>query len=80
VVDVIGEENRVTFSGWYANADNRLGEIHAGGLVADANQIDQLVLAMAEFAPEAGGVYSELPDDVRNALAPALASNWSSAA
>jgi Ca2+-binding RTX toxin-like protein len=80
VVDVIGEENRVTFSGWYANADNRLGEIHAGGLVADANQIDQLVLAMAEFAPEGGGVYSELPDDVRNALAPALASNWSSAA
>jgi Ca2+-binding RTX toxin-like protein len=80
VVDVIGKENRVTFSGWYANADNRLGEIHAGGLVADANQIDQLVLAMAEFAPEGGGVYSELPDDVRNALAPALASNWSSAA
>ncbi|AKJ94661.1 hypothetical protein TVD_04420 [Thioalkalivibrio versutus] len=80
LVDVIGAENQARFVGWFQNTNNQVGEVHAGGLVAEANQIDQLVLAMAEFAPEGGGVYTELPEDVRNALAPALSANWSSAA
>ncbi|WP_200177294.1 calcium-binding protein [Ectothiorhodospira shaposhnikovii] len=80
LIDVIGTENQVRFIGWYRNADHRVGEIHAGDMVASANQIDQLVLAMAEFAPEGGGIHTELTDDMRNALAPTLAASWSAAA
>jgi serralysin len=75
VVSVIGEDQSITVAGWFASADNRLGEVTAGGLSATAAGIDLLVQAMSAFTPPPLG-QTTLPSELATALAPALAANW----
>ena len=58
VMSVIGQGQAVTVTGWYSSADNRLAQVAGGdGYTASAAGIEQLVQAMASFAPPVG------PDD-----------------
>jgi hypothetical protein len=68
----------VDVSGWFANSNNQLQEISAGGLKIDS-QVSQLVQAMATYSannpgfdPTTPGV-SSVPNDttLQNALAAA---------
>ncbi|HYD04256.1 MAG TPA: calcium-binding protein [Reyranella sp.] len=76
VISVIGEDQSVTVSGWYASANNRITDIGAGDdYTATAAGIDLLVQAMAAFSPPPLG-QTTLPAPLAADLAPALAANW----
>jgi Ca2+-binding RTX toxin-like protein len=76
VISVVGEDQSVTVSGWYASANNRITDISAGdGFTATAVGIDLLVQAMSGFSPPPLG-QTTLPDPLASDLAPALAANW----
>ena len=75
VIDVRGSEDRVTVQDWYANSAQRLDAIQAGGSTLYANQVDNLVSAMAAFGAPAGGEInlSQVQRDQLNAV---IAANW----
>lgn len=75
VIDVRGSEDRVTVQDWYANSAQRLDAIQAGGSNLYANQVDNLVIAMAGFGAPAGGEInlSQVQRDQLNAV---IAANW----
>ncbi len=78
-VDVIGTSDSVTVSNWYLGAAYQLDYMDAGdGLRLYANQVDQLVQAMAAFAPPAAGEL-DLSPQLQTALAPTLAASWQTA-
>lgn len=53
---MIGEGQAVTVTDWYASSDNHVGQIAANnGYTLASTGIDQLVKAMAAFAPPAAG-------------------------
>jgi Ca2+-binding RTX toxin-like protein len=75
-VDRIGTDDKVTVASWYADAAAHIEQFTAGnGKSLLDGQVDQLVSAMAAFAPPAAGQTS-LPDAYRQALAPVLAASW----
>jgi trimeric autotransporter adhesin len=75
-VDRIGTGDKVTVASWYADAAAHIEQFTAGdGKSLLDGQVDQLVSAMAAFAPPAAGQTS-LPDAYRQALAPVLAASW----
>jgi Ca2+-binding RTX toxin-like protein len=75
VIDVQGSEDRVTVQDWYANSAQRLDAVQAGGSTLYANQVDNLVSAMAAFGAPAGGEInlSQVQRDQLNAV---IAANW----
>jgi Ca2+-binding RTX toxin-like protein len=75
VIDVRGSEDRVIVQDWYANSAQRLDAIQAGGSTLYANQVDNLVSAMAAFGAPAGGEInlSQVQHDQLNAV---IAANW----
>jgi Ca2+-binding RTX toxin-like protein len=75
VIDVRGSEDSVTVQDWYANSAQRLDAIQAGGSTLYANQVDNLVSAMAAFGAPAGGEInlSQVQRDQLNAV---IAANW----
>lgn len=63
-------------SDWYTSADNRLAQVTSGdGHTASAAGIEQLVAAMASFAPPAAG-QTTLSPELAASLSAALAANW----
>ncbi|MGD9163826.1 MAG: calcium-binding protein, partial [Chromatiales bacterium] len=78
IVSVIGTQDKVTIKSWYSGANNQLDEIRTPSEVLYANQVDQLVSAMSEFAAPAIGE-TVLSDDMDTALQPALAAAWQTA-
>ncbi len=79
-VAVIGASDSVTIDNWFAGSNYQLEEFHlAGGSTLLQNQVQQLVDAMAAFAPPASGQLT-LPSDLQDALAPVIASSWQTAA
>jgi Ca2+-binding RTX toxin-like protein len=75
VASVIGTTDRLTLEGWYAGAGNRVEQFHtADGSMLLESEVQNLVNAMAAFAPPSAGVttlsapYSSL-DTV-------IAANW----
>lgn len=55
-VQVVGTSDKVTVTGWYAADANKLDTIETSdGHVLAQSQVDQLVQAMAGFAPPAAG-------------------------
>ncbi len=81
-VSVIGTADKVTVSKWsFWGAGNWEKAQHieqfrtADGKVLLENQVDQLVNAMAAFAPPAAGQLS-LPQNYKDALSTVIASNW----
>lgn len=75
VVDVIGSEDSVTVQDWYASSAQRLDAIEVGSSTLYANQVDNLVSAMAAFGAPAGGEInlSQVQRDQLNAV---IAANW----
>lgn len=75
VINVVGTDDQVIVSDWYADVSSELDAIYADGQVLTNDQVDQLVNAMATFdVPSGAG--SVVPQSTRDALAPVLASSW----
>ncbi|WP_308368568.1 MULTISPECIES: calcium-binding protein [unclassified Microbulbifer] len=78
VVDVIGSDEQVTIQDWYTGSGQQLDEIRTDDAVLQADMVDNLVNAMAAFgAPPAGD--AQLPQEVRDEIAPVIAANWQAA-
>jgi len=77
LVQVMGGQDRVTVSNWFANSSARLQEIKAGGLEIDAG-LSQLVQAMATYSANNPAfnpaTASQAPNDP--ALQTAIAAAW----
>jgi Ca2+-binding RTX toxin-like protein len=79
LMHVIGTADRMTIQGWYNGSEYQVEEIHAGdGYQLMNDQVDQLVQAMAAFAPPASGELN-LSGSYRTDLDPVIAANWQSA-
>ncbi|WP_323000750.1 calcium-binding protein [Denitromonas sp.] len=75
-VSVIGSSDSVRVANWYSGGAYRLDEFEtAGGDVLLDSQVDNLVSAMAAFAPPAAG-QTTLPQNYQEALSGVIAANW----
>ena len=75
-VSIIGTDDTVRLNSWYGSTPLRIDAFEtSSGQTLLSNQVDQLVQAMAAFAPPAPGV-STLSQDLRSALTPVLAASW----
>ncbi|MBI4755088.1 MAG: hypothetical protein HY778_06625 [Betaproteobacteria bacterium] len=74
-VQVIGGGDKVVIQNWYSGSANRIERFEAGGKALLDTQVDNLVQAMAAFAPPAAG-QTTLPQNYHDALAPVIAANW----
>ncbi len=75
VLGQVGRDDAVTIENWYAEDTQQIERIEVAGSVLLSNQVDQLVAAMAAFAPPTGvgGVYTQaMNDDVL----PVIAAAW----
>ncbi|MCP4274757.1 MAG: calcium-binding protein, partial [Gammaproteobacteria bacterium] len=75
VIDVIGTDDRVTINNWYLGEGYQLDEIKVGSHMLQNDQVAQLVNAMAIFDIPTG-VGAVVPQDVKDQLAPVIASSW----
>lgn len=75
-VSVVGSQDSVTVSNWYLSSAYHVERIEAGnGQVVLDSQVQNLVNAMAAFAPPAAG-QTTLPTAYQTSLAPVIAANW----
>ena len=75
-VSIIGTEDKLTLNSWYAGSGYHVEEFRTSdGHVLIDTQVQNLVQAMASFAPPAAG-QTTLPPDYQNSLAPLLAADW----
>ncbi|CAK0742596.1 serralysin [uncultured Gammaproteobacteria bacterium] len=80
VIDLVGGSDRVTIRNWYTDPANQIETLATrDGWSLAHTQVDQLVAAMAAFAPPSG-IATALPTDVAAAVAPVIAANWQHAA
>ncbi len=75
VIDVTGTEDSITIQDWYADPAQQLDVIQAGSSSLSANQVDNLVNAMAAFGAPAGGEIN-LTSVQRDQLNTVIAANW----
>ncbi|AMO75988.1 calcium-binding protein [Pseudomonas citronellolis] len=75
VIDVTGSADSITVQDWYANSAQKLDAIQAGSSTLYANQVDNLVNAMAAFGAPAG-VEVSLSQAQRDQLNVVIAANW----
>ncbi|HRA62336.1 MAG TPA: carbohydrate-binding domain-containing protein, partial [Burkholderiaceae bacterium] len=75
-VSVIGSADRLSISGWYSGSQYRIEQFRtAGGQTLLESQVQNLVDAMAGFAPPAMA-QTHLPAAYADALNPTIAANW----
>lgn len=80
-VGVIGTNDSVTVDSWYASTQTSAKNCHieqfktSDGKTLTYDKVDQLVNAMAAFAPPAMG-QTTLPSNYQQALAPVIAAAW----
>lgn len=75
-VSVIGTSDKFTIQSWYSGSAYRVEQFRtADGQVLLDGQVENLVQAMAAFAPPAAG-QTTLPPAYQAALAPVLVANW----
>jgi Ca2+-binding RTX toxin-like protein len=75
-MSLIGTTDKVTVQNWYAGKANHVEQFRtADGKVLLDTQVDQLVNAMAAFAPPAVG-QTTLSTAYQNALNPVISANW----
>jgi Ca2+-binding RTX toxin-like protein len=75
-VAVIGGTDKVTVQNWYTGTVNHVEQFKtAQGQILLDTQVENLVTAMAAFAPPAAG-QTTLSQTTRDALTPVLAANW----
>jgi len=75
-VSIIGTQDKLTISDWYAADSNRVAGFQTsnGQMLIEAH-VNKLIEAMAAFSPPSAG-NSSLPSNYREALAPVLAASW----
>jgi hypothetical protein len=76
VINLVGNNDSVTVNGWFASSYNHIEEIQlTDGSILYDTQVQQLVDAMAAFAPPvgAGAVVSQ---EAQDQLSPVLAATW----
>lgn len=79
LLDVVGTDDQVNFEGWYTGASAQFGAFSTADAALQANQVDQLVNAMATYnVPQ--GVGAVIPEATRLDLEPVLAATWQTAA
>ena len=75
-VSVIGTTDKFTISNWYLGNQYHVEQFKtSGGATLLDSQVQNLVSAMAGFAPPAAGQTS-LPANYANTLQPVIAANW----
>lgn len=75
-VSILGTSDVLQVEGWFDSDERRVEAFHSGdGQVLLARQVDQLVEAMATFAPPPA-VETRLPSNGYAELAPVLAASW----
>jgi len=75
-ISIIGTGDKVVVAGWYSDTSHHIEVIElAGGQRLLDSQVQNLVQAMASFAPPAAG-QTILPPDYQNALGGVIAANW----
>ncbi|UZR28845.1 calcium-binding protein [Methylococcus mesophilus] len=75
-VSIIGSGDKTVISNWYSGTAYHIEQFHtADGKTLLDSQVDNLVNAMAGFAPPGAG-QTTLPQNYQDALAPTLAANW----
>jgi Ca2+-binding RTX toxin-like protein len=75
-LSVIGTADSLTINGWYASPGKQIESFHlSDGQALQAGRVQQLVDAMAAFAPPGAGQTS-LPQPYQTALQPVIAPNW----
>lgn len=74
-VSIIGMSNTMLITDWYLGSQHRVEKILAGGATLTDDRVENLVAAMAAFAPPAAG-QTTLPAAYQTALAPVIAANW----
>jgi len=79
VIDVVGTDDRVIVQDWYTTASNELEEVHVNGQVLLANQVDQLVAAMASFSAAEPSSLDDLTVQQQSDLNAAIAVAWQAA-
>lgn len=75
-VSIIGTSDRATINNWYSGNNNHIEQfkIADGKLLLDS-QVENLVSAMAAFAPPSAG-QTTLPQNYQNQLSATIAANW----
>jgi Ca2+-binding RTX toxin-like protein len=75
-VSIIGTSDKATISNWYSGSANHVEQFKTadGKLLLDS-QVDNLVNAMAAFAPPSAG-QTTLPQNYQNSLNSVIAANW----
>ena len=75
-VSIIGTTDKFTITDWYLGSEHHVEQFTTSyGQTLLDSQVQNLVQAMAAFAPPAAGQTS-LPSDIATALAPVLAASW----
>ncbi|VVM48353.1 calcium-binding protein [Pseudomonas fluorescens] len=75
-VSVIGKSDQLLIQDWYLGNEHHVEQFTAsGGKVLLDTQVNNLVTAMAAFAPPASG-QTTLPAAYQTALVPVIAANW----
>lgn len=75
-MSVVGTADSLTINGWYASPGKQIESFHlSDGQALQAGRVQQLVDAMAAFAPPSAGQTS-LPQPYQTALQPVIAPNW----
>ncbi|MBD9359667.1 calcium-binding protein [Methylomonas fluvii] len=74
---IIGTSDKLVLKDWYAGTANHVEQFKTtdGALTLLDSQVENLVSAMAAFAPPAAG-QTTLPTNYQTALAPVIAANW----
>jgi hypothetical protein len=75
-VSIIGTSDAMTVQNWYSGSAYHIEQFKTDNnkLLLDT-QVENLVQAMAAFAPPAAG-QTTLPQNYQDALAPVIAANW----
>ena len=75
-VSIIGASDKFNIANWYAGSANHVEQFKTSdGKTLLDSQVQNLVSAMAAFAPPAAG-QTTLPANYATTLAPVLAANW----
>jgi Ca2+-binding RTX toxin-like protein len=76
-VDIIGTADKLIIQDWYSGSNHHVEQFKTtdGAMTLLDSQVENLVNAMASFAPPAAG-QTTLPADYQASLAPVIAANW----
>ncbi|WP_226595807.1 calcium-binding protein [Marinobacter nauticus] len=75
VTSVLGSDDQVRVQDWFSNDAQKLDSIHTDDASITANQLEQLVTAMASFGDPAAGEVTLTPQE-ESQVQSAIASSW----